>query len=84
MFFFKSCKIFFFFKLLGINIDELPVTSAYAGDRVNITLSNYDMQNVNIGYILCDPASPVPVTTKFEARIVIFNISVPITKGNYQ
>lgn len=71
----------FYVKFLDVNIDELPVTSGYAGDRVNLTLSNYDIQNINVGYILCDPASPVPVTSRFEARIVIFNINVPITIG---
>jgi hypothetical protein len=31
--------------------------------------------------VLCDPALPVPVTTKFQAKIVVFSIEVPITKG---
>ena len=67
--------------LLAIAIDDFPTPSAYAGDYVNITMANYDQQNISVGYILCDPAFPVPVTTKFEARIVIFNIKVPITRG---
>jgi hypothetical protein len=33
------------------------------------------------GMVLCDPALPVPVTTKFQAKIVVFSIEVPITKG---
>lgn len=67
--------------LTAISIDELPAQSAFAGDHVSLTLANYDIENINIGYILCEPSSPVPVTTRFEARIVVFNISVPITLG---
>ncbi|KAL0276959.1 UNVERIFIED_CONTAM: hypothetical protein PYX00_004408 [Menopon gallinae] len=65
----------------NITIDESPVQSAFAGDSVSLTLANYDMQNINIGYILCDPNRPAPVTSKFEGRIVVFNIKVPITTG---
>jgi elongation factor 1 alpha-like protein len=31
--------------------------------------------------VLCDPSHPVPVTTKFQAKIVVFGIEMPITKG---
>ncbi|XP_066152396.1 protein HBS1 isoform X1 [Euwallacea fornicatus] len=64
-----------------ISIDESPKTVAFAGDQATITLSGIDIQNVSIGNILCDPHNSVPVSTKFEARIVIFNIAIPITKG---
>ena len=33
------------------------------------------------GCILCDVTSPVQTATRFLARIVIFNINFPITKG---
>ncbi|CAB0009047.1 unnamed protein product [Nesidiocoris tenuis] len=65
----------------AITMDEMPSQSSYAGDYVNLTLANFDQQNIAIGYILCDPAFPVPVTSRFEARVVIFNITVPITRG---
>lgn len=65
----------------AVAIDEMPAQAAYAGDYVNLTLSNFDQQNIAVGYILCDPAYPVPVASRFEARVVIFNITVPITRG---
>lgn len=37
--------------------------------------------SVCAGSILCDPLNPIEPTTKFRARIVIFNIEVPITQG---
>ncbi|XP_067012360.2 protein HBS1 [Anabrus simplex] len=62
-------------------IDDAPVQIAYAGDQVSATICGIEKENVNVGYVLCDPAKPIPVTTRFEARIVVFNIQVPITKG---
>ncbi|EEB10417.1 conserved hypothetical protein [Pediculus humanus corporis] len=62
-------------------IDESPVQTAFAGDGVSLTLANYDIQHISVGYILSDSSLPVPVTSKFEARIVVFNISTPITAG---
>ena len=32
--------------------------------------------------VLCDPSSPVSVTSRFLARVVVFNIDIPITKGD--
>jgi elongation factor 1 alpha-like protein len=65
----------------GLCIDDVAVQVAFAGDQVSVTLAGVEMQNVAVGYILCDPMQPIPVTSHFEARIVVFNIKVPITKG---
>uniref|UniRef100_A0A069DZF2 Putative elongation factor 1 alpha n=1 Tax=Panstrongylus megistus TaxID=65343 RepID=A0A069DZF2_9HEMI len=65
----------------AITIDELPSQKAFAGDYISVTLANFDQQNIAIGYILSDPTSPTPVSSKFEARIVVFSTSVPITRG---
>lgn len=65
----------------GVSINDMSSNIAFAGDQVIVTLSGVDMPNVSIGYILSDPVQQVPVTTKFEARIVVFNVKVPITKG---
>lgn len=67
--------------VLGISIDEVSTPNAFAGDSVSVTIAGYDQQNMVVGYILSDPQQPVPVTSKFEARIVLFNITVPVTKG---
>lgn len=65
----------------GLSINDLSSNVAFAGDQVCVTISGVDMQNVSVGYILSDPVHQVPVTTRFEARIVVFNVKVPITKG---
>lgn len=31
--------------------------------------------------MFCDPKEPIKVCTRFRARVLIFNIEVPITKG---
>lgn len=59
----------------------MPIQAAFAGDCVSATIAGMDQQNIAIGYILCDPQQSVPITTRFEARIVIFQLKVPITKG---
>lgn len=68
-------------QVKALTIDDAAVQTAYAGDNVSVTLQGIEMQNVSIGDILSDPVNVVPVTSRFEARIVVFNIKVPITKG---
>lgn len=68
-------------EVRSLSINDLTNNVAFAGDQVTLTLSGVDMQNVSVGYILSDPIEQVSVTTRFEARIVVFNVKVPITKG---
>ncbi|KAG6802191.1 HBS1-like protein isoform X1 [Apis mellifera caucasica] len=65
----------------GLQIDEISITNAFAGDQVSLTLSGIDQQNVGIGDIICNPQNPVPVTLCFQAHIVVFTVKVPIVKG---
>jgi len=44
-------------------------------------LVSIDPVNVNIGSVLCPPTDLVPLATTFTARIVVFDIQVPITAG---
>lgn len=68
-------------EVRNISINELTSNVAFAGDQVSVTLSGVDMQNVSVGFVLSDPIQQVPVTTRFEARIVVFNVKIPITRG---
>lgn len=61
--------------------DSISCPVVFAGDQASVTLSGVEIQNVAVGYILCDPVKQIPVASKFEARIVVFNITVPITRG---
>lgn len=66
----------------SILLDEEPVNQAFAGDSVTLILLGCDVNNISIGSVICDPSSPCPVATKFEARIVVFNsVQIPITRG---
>ncbi|RWS06746.1 HBS1-like protein, partial [Dinothrombium tinctorium] len=80
----KKCsnKLFHLSQFSAITIDDQNVASAFAGDYISTTLVGCDPNNVSIGSVLCDPSNPSPVTSSFEARIVVFhNVEVPLTKG---
>lgn len=65
----------------GILVDDAPAQIAFAGDSVILTLVGIEMTNIAIGSIVCDRNEPIRASTRFQARIVIFNIDLPITKG---
>ncbi|XP_074600129.1 translation elongation factor EF-1alpha (GTPase) HBS1 isoform X2 [Brevipalpus obovatus] len=65
----------------AISLDEANVQQAFAGDQVALTLSGCDAANIAIGNIVCDLNDPSPVSTRFESRILLFNLPVPLTKG---
>lgn len=64
-----------------VAIDELSQSSAFAGDQVSVTLTGIDTSSITVGSILCDVNNIVPITTRIQVRIVVFNIRVPITIG---
>ncbi|KAJ2943898.1 hypothetical protein O0L34_g8222 [Tuta absoluta] len=68
-------------EVRNLSINDMLCNVAFAGDQVSVTLSGIDIQNVSVGNILSDPVNQVPVATRFEARLVVFNVKVPITKG---
>ncbi|XP_065086383.1 protein HBS1 [Ochlerotatus camptorhynchus] len=65
----------------NIAIDEVQYTTCFAGDQVSVTLANIDIANISVGYILSDIYNPIPLATRIRARIVVFNVKVPITMG---
>ncbi|CAO3627181.1 unnamed protein product [Mucor hiemalis] len=65
----------------NMQVNEEPATWAAAGDSVLMTLVNLDIMNLSNGCIVCAGANPVPVTSTFEAQIVVFDIRIPITPG---
>uniref|UniRef100_A0A8C4QLD9 HBS1-like translational GTPase n=1 Tax=Eptatretus burgeri TaxID=7764 RepID=A0A8C4QLD9_EPTBU len=54
---------------------------AAAGDHVTLTVTGMDITKVTTGSVLCAMNSPVKVCTRLLARILLFNIDVPVTKG---
>ncbi|KAL4075711.1 EF Tu GTP binding domain-containing protein [Scleroderma citrinum] len=65
----------------SINIDENSVSWAAAGSNVTLYLTSIDPIHLNIGSVLCSPGNLVPLATVFSARIIVFDIQVPITSG---
>lgn len=62
--------------------DEQSLQLCFSGDSVVLNLPNIDMTNISIGNFLCDTISPpMPVSDKLRARIVIFNLDMPLIKG---
>ena len=48
---------------------------------MTLGITGPDQNSLAPGMVLCDPSQPIPVSAKFKARVVVFNIDVPITKG---
>ncbi|KAJ8668190.1 hypothetical protein QAD02_009853 [Eretmocerus hayati] len=65
----------------GIQEDESSTTHAFAGDQVSLILSGIDQQNLAVGDIVCSPYNLVPVSSCFQAHVVIFSIKMPLTNG---
>lgn len=61
-------------------MEDKLVQTVFAGDHVEICLSNVDEISLFTGAVLCEADSLIPVVSKIQARIVTFNtLSVPIT-----
>nr|XP_039256650.1 HBS1-like protein [Styela clava] len=52
-----------------------------AGDHATLTCHGVDIMKIHTGNVLSDIKNPIPVVSRFQARIIIFNIAVPITRG---
>ena len=53
----------------------------FAGDSGTLTISGVDADVLHVGNFLCDPANLMHQVTKIQARIVVFNVMMPIIKG---
>ncbi|ESO98652.1 hypothetical protein LOTGIDRAFT_142523, partial [Lottia gigantea] len=65
----------------SVLIDEYSTNVGFAGDNVTLSIVGVEMAHINIGSMLCDPLSPSKCAMKILAKIVIFNLEVPITRG---
>jgi hypothetical protein len=55
---------------------------AAAGSNVTISLVSVDPVHLNIGSVLCPTDNVIPLATTFTARIIIFDVQIPITAGS--
>lgn len=59
------------------------VEFARAGENVEIRLNGIDHEKLSTGNMLCDPGAPVPVVSKFEAKIITLDaLRIPILMGS--
>ncbi|XP_017342970.1 HBS1-like protein isoform X1 [Ictalurus punctatus] len=65
----------------GITLHDEPLDWAAAGDHVSLTVTGMDIIKINIGCVFCDPKEPIRACTRFRARILLFNIELPVTQG---
>ena len=65
----------------AIELDEAFVPWAASGSNVTLNLTAIDPVNLGIGSVLCAPTDLVPLATLFTARIIVFDIEIPITAG---
>jgi len=59
--------------------DSIPW--AAAGQTVTLYMTAVDPIHLNVGSILCPSTSIVPLATTFTARVIVFDIAMPITAG---
>ncbi|KAH8830632.1 EF Tu GTP binding domain-containing protein [Flagelloscypha sp. PMI_526] len=64
-----------------IELEDESVPWAMAGASVVISLTAIDSVQLNIGSVLCPPSDPIPLATVFTARIIVFDVDIPITTG---
>lgn len=65
-----------------VQIDGCDQEVAFAGDTVAVVLGGLDLESVGIGSVMCDVKRPVPIATRFQVRLVVFNaLAVPLTIG---
>lgn len=60
--------------------DSLPW--AAAGTNATIYLTAVDPIHLNIGSVLCPMTDLIPMAASFTARIIVFDIQVPILAGS--
>ncbi|KAF9045948.1 hypothetical protein BDZ89DRAFT_942191 [Hymenopellis radicata] len=65
----------------SIEVEEENVPWAMAGQNTTLFLTGIDAIHLSIGTVLCPPTDVVPLATTFTARIIIFDVQVPITAG---
>uniref|UniRef100_A0A3P8SHU7 HBS1-like protein n=1 Tax=Amphiprion percula TaxID=161767 RepID=A0A3P8SHU7_AMPPE len=65
----------------GISLHDEALDWAAAGDHISLTVTGMDIIKINVGCVFCDPREPIRVCSRFRARILLFNIEVPITQG---
>lgn len=65
----------------SIEVEDKLVPWAAAGSNATLNLTGIEAINLGIGSVLCPLTDLIPLVTVFTARIIVFDIQVPITAG---
>ncbi|KAK0242421.1 P-loop containing nucleoside triphosphate hydrolase protein [Armillaria nabsnona] len=65
----------------SIEVEEESASWAMAGSNATLFLTGIDPIHLAVGSVLCPPTDVVPLATIFTARIIIFDVQLPITAG---
>ncbi|XP_038057817.1 HBS1-like protein isoform X1 [Patiria miniata] len=68
-------------QVRGIYIHEEETKWACAGDHATVVVTGIDQGNIGVGSVMCSVDHPIPVASRFRARVIMFNLDVPVTKG---
>ncbi|GAA31642.2 elongation factor 1 alpha-like protein [Clonorchis sinensis] len=64
------------------NLLDQIVKCAFAGDQVALILQGIDpSQSLVPGDVITDPDNPVPLASRIQAKILVFAVPQPITRG---
>lgn len=55
--------------------------SAVSGEYVDSIMLPIDPQYISCGGVICDPSAPVAVVDSFQAQILVFDVDVPLMRG---
>ncbi|KAK0490672.1 EF Tu GTP binding domain-containing protein [Armillaria novae-zelandiae] len=65
----------------SIEVEEQSASWAMAGTNATLFLTGIDPIHLAVGSVLCPPSDVVPLATIFTARIIIFDVQLPVTAG---
>ncbi|KAF8631149.1 hypothetical protein AX15_002495 [Amanita polypyramis BW_CC] len=65
----------------SIDTERINAPWAPAGSNATLYLTAIDLVHLNIGSVLCSPSDLVPLVSSFTARIIVFDIQLPIMTG---
>ena len=65
----------------AIESEDGSLDWAAAGFNVTLYLYSIDPVHLNIGSVLCPVTDVIPLAVAFTARIIVFDIQIPITAG---
>lgn len=59
--------------------DETEVGAAKGGENLRLRLSGIDEDDVQAGFVVCDPHVVVPVVTYFEAQLQVTTVCIVVS-----